>query len=341
MSEENFFRIGSLGVPWGDTEKASWKAEVGIAKRSYKEDVLNKLDTLKENFDVEQYGALSENPDKYPLFCIRTRNFPEAGAERNDKKPCILVTGGVHGYEKSGVQGALLFAQEKMLSYADRFHILVCPCVSPWGYECIQRWSPSTVDPNRSFYDTPEKCLCEEGAALKKLVDRFGLNLSDESLNISKGCLMHTDLHETTDTDASEFRPAKAARDGETKKPNTHIPDGFYLVGDTPSVSCSEGRNVVAWYNAIMDAVREVTHLAPPDSEGNILGEPVRKDAEATITLPTRELHLCASVTRAPFAVTTEVYPDSTSRNVTEDQCNRAQMAVVVGGLDFLANKFL
>ena len=32
--------------------------------------------------------------------------------------------------------------------------------------------------------------------------------------------LMHVDLHETTDTDESEFRPAKAARDGETCEPD-------------------------------------------------------------------------------------------------------------------------
>ena len=43
---------------------------------------------------------------------------------------------------------------------------------------------------------------------------------------------MHVDLHETTDTDETEFRPAKAARDGEYIAPDT-IPDGFYCVGDT------------------------------------------------------------------------------------------------------------
>ena len=30
---------------------------------------------------------------------------------------------------------------------------------------------------------------------------------------------MHLDLHETTDTDETEFRPAKAARDGEANEP--------------------------------------------------------------------------------------------------------------------------
>ncbi len=44
--------------------------------------------------------------------------------------------------------------------------------------------------------------------------------------------LMHIDLHETTDTDETEFRPALAARDGKPFEPG-EIPDGFYLVDDS------------------------------------------------------------------------------------------------------------
>lgn len=45
---------------------------------------------------------------------------------------------------------------------------------------------------------------------------------------------LHIDLHETTDTDETEFRPALAARDGEPFEPGA-IPDGFYLVDDSDS----------------------------------------------------------------------------------------------------------
>jgi len=64
--------------------------------RSYKEEVLDKITLLKENFDVEQYGALSCDKERYPLMSIKTRNWDQ-------NKPNILVTGGVHGYETSGV----------------------------------------------------------------------------------------------------------------------------------------------------------------------------------------------------------------------------------------------
>jgi hypothetical protein len=46
-------------------------------------------------------------------------------------------------------------------------------------------------------------------------------------------------------------------------------------------------------------------------------------------------------VTGAQFTTTTEVYPDSTVEGVTDQQCNDAQVAVVVAGLDYLiANGF-
>ena len=47
--------------------------------------------------------------------------------------------------------------------------------------------------------------------------------------------MIHVDLHETTDSDETEFRPAKAARDGEYIAPDV-IPDGFYTVGNAVSL---------------------------------------------------------------------------------------------------------
>ena len=74
------------------------------------------------------------------------------------------------------------------------------------------------------------------------------------SLGVSQWA-MHMDLHETTDSDLSEFRPAKASRDGvrcpqfynrapliifsQVPLPDETIPDGFYIIGtpcDTNSV---------------------------------------------------------------------------------------------------------
>ena len=82
------FPIGKVGEPWGAEERAEWLSTRKV-QRSYDEEVLAKLLQLKDRFDVTQYGALPFNPERYPLFSVRTRNW-------SPEKPYILVTGGVH-----------------------------------------------------------------------------------------------------------------------------------------------------------------------------------------------------------------------------------------------------
>ena len=89
---------------WGPAEKENWYKAQTI-KRSYLEEEVPKIQRLSSSFEVLQYGALSLNPSKYPLFLMKNRNF-------DPKKSTVLVTGGVHGYETSGVQGALLFGNQ-------------------------------------------------------------------------------------------------------------------------------------------------------------------------------------------------------------------------------------
>ena len=91
-----FYPIGRHGQPWNEEEFKAWSTAQGVVQRSYKEEVLDKITLLQENFDVKQYGALSVDKDRYPLMSIQTRNWDE-------NKPNILITGGVHGYETSGV----------------------------------------------------------------------------------------------------------------------------------------------------------------------------------------------------------------------------------------------
>lgn len=300
-----FFPIGTPGEPWGDAEKQTWFESQSI-QRSYREEVLSKLQTLDRSFDVRPYGSLSLDPERYPLMGVRI------SASRPDA-PWALITGGVHGYETSGVQGALEFLQTHASAYHDRVHLLVLPCVSPWAYEVINRWNPNAIDPNRSFLaDKP----CEESAAVMDAVEELGVDF-----------LMHVDLHETTDSDESEFRPAVAARDGHALISGS-IPDGFYTVGDTENPQPE-------FQAALIAAVERVTHIAPADAGGQIIGSEVTQ--HGVINYPFAELGLCAGVTGARFTTTTEVYPDSP--NATPEICIAAQVATVCAGLDFvLAN---
>lgn len=301
MTTQAFYPIGTPGQPWGETEKAEWRLRQR-RQRSYADDVLKEVERLRSRFDAMQYGELDYAPDRYPLFALKSRDW-------NDALPTMLVTGGVHGYETSGVHGALRFADKHAGDYAARANIAIVPCVSPWGYERIHRWDPFALDPNRNFIvGSP----APESAALMRFVAPF-----------RERALMHIDLHETTDTDESEFRPALAARDGKPFEPGT-IPDGFYLCGDSE-------RPEPGFQQAIIAAVARVTHIAPADPDGTIIGSPVV--APGVINYEVEKLGLCAGITAARFRTTTEVYPDSA--RATPDQCNAAQVAAACAAIDY------
>lgn len=323
----HYYPIGTLGQPWNDEEKMKWR-NTRMIQRSYHDEVLNEIFKLK-GFNVQQYGALSQDPQRYPLYSVSTR-----GDWKTNSKPCVLITGGVHGYETSGVQGALLFIQEHAHKWEEQYNILVVPCVSPWGYETIQRWNCQAVDPNRSFNPNGEivvdrpfnpEAATEESAALIQHLQDIGI---DENR-----WLCHLDLHETTDTDETEFTPAKAARDGLEECPPDSIPDGFYLVSDSTLTS---DKTVTDWYSSMIEAVKQVTHIAPTDPDGTIVGETVVQEGVIAIPSP-KLLGLCASVTGAKYATTTEVYPDSPT--ATPEICNKAQVACIEGALKHLLEK--
>lgn len=295
------YPIGAPGVPWGDAERAAWLSRQ-VRHRSYRNDVVSAIERLSERFDVEEYGQLNYPPDQYRLFAIRSRNW-------RDELPVVLVTGGVHGYETSGVHGGLQFLERHAADYAGQINLIVAPCVSPWAYERIHRWNANAIDPNRSFR---ENSPAEESSALMRLVDPLRGNF-----------LLHVDLHETTDTDESEFGPALAARDGKAFEPGI-IPDGFYLVDDSENLQ-------PAFQLAIIDAVSKVTHIAPADANGQIIGSDVV--APGVIQYAIRQLGLCAGITGARYTTTTEVYPDSP--RATPEQCNAAQVAAVCAGIEF------
>ncbi|MDE2316184.1 MAG: peptidase, partial [Xanthomonadaceae bacterium] len=78
-------------------------------------------------------------------------------------------------------------------------------------------------------------------------------------------------------------------------------------------------------------AVARVTHIAPADPDGTIIGSPVV--AEGVIEYDCRKLGLCAGITNARYRTTTEVYPDSP--RATPVQCNDAQAAAVCAAIDY------
>ena len=301
MTEQSQYPIGILGQQWQAAEKAQWLA-IQTVKRSYKIEILDKLECLKEKYDFHQYGALSLDENRYPLFALQSKHW-------QSNRKTVLVTGGVHGYETSGVQGAIRFLESEAHSYSEHFNVIVVPCVSPWGYETINRWNPEAIDPNRSFYvNSP----AQESSALMQFVS-----------DLEQDIFLHIDLHETTDSDNSEFRPALAARDAEFHD-NWNIPDGFYLVGDTLKPQAN-------FQTAIINAVEKITHIAPADENGKLIG--VALEQAGVINYAGKELGLCMGLTEATFITTTEVYPDSPL--VDDENCILAQVKAITCALDF------
>lgn len=295
MSAARFYPVGTPGQPWGPAEVQAWRARQ-LRQRSYTDDVLAAIEPLRAAFDVSEYAALTYDGERFPVLAVRSHGW-------RDDLPTLLVTGGVHGYETSGVHGALHYLRDHGLETAGRANLLVVPCVSPWAYERVQRWNYDALDPNRNFR---EGSACGESTALVALL-----------APLRGRVLMHIDLHETTDTDESEFRPALAARDGKPDEPG-EIQDGFYLVDDIDAPQ-------PAFQRAVIDAVAAVTHIAEPDAKGQINDSPLQ--SPGVIEFPVSRWGLCAAITGARFATTTEVYPDSP--RATPEQCNQAQVVAV------------
>lgn len=300
---EKKYPIGTPNKPWEIKEKNQWLKKQKV-QRSYKKEVLLKIKKIPQEFDILQYTELKyENFDKYLLNAIINKNW-------DISKKTILVTGGVHGYETSGVHGAIDFALHHAKKYLEYFNIIIIPCVCPWGYETINRWTPTTDDPNRSFYG---KERTDEANALMRFLTPYVHTI-----------FAHFDLHETTNSDLSEFRPAKQAKDG-TIMFVGEIPDGFYIIGD-------EKNPQKEFYNAIISSVKKITHIAPPDKKKRIIGLP--QYDEGTILLDVKEYGVCASLSNAKYTITTEVYPNSKKTNPNE--CIKAQVAAIQGGIEWM-----
>jgi hypothetical protein len=306
------YPIGTPGIPWGAAERRLWLSRQRV-QRSYHDDVVAPLLALftpespaglQRVAECFTYGVLDYQPlgfGTYPLYAVKSKNWDPA-------KPFFLVTGGVHGYESSGVLASIRFIGEQLTRYAPCANFLILVCVSPWGYETVNRWNPHAVDPNRTFLPRPTSAESQSVIAL---------------LATLPTPLLHIDLHETTDTDASEYRPAKAARDAQPLDLSA-IPDGFYLAAD-------QNRLEPAFQARIIEAVSRVTPIAPADAQGLLLGKPLAQ--HGVIQSPKREMGICSGWTDARYVTTTEVYPDSLG--MTAECCIQAQLTAIDSGFDF------
>ncbi|KEZ96843.1 peptidase, partial [Xanthomonas vasicola pv. vasculorum NCPPB 895] len=87
MSTNATYPIGTPGQPWGEPERAAWRARQ-LQQRSYADDVVQQITALAARYQRVQYGTIAHAQGDYALLALRS-------AEWDDRLPCVLVTGGV------------------------------------------------------------------------------------------------------------------------------------------------------------------------------------------------------------------------------------------------------
>jgi len=261
---------------------------------------VSRLEALPaDKFDVQQFGALSYDPERYPLYRVKSKPW-------NDANPTVLITGGVHGYELTGVTGALRFLEEEMAKYSDKVNFVVYPTISPFAYEIDHRWNPHGVDPNREAYAGGKS---EEMQLFMKDVSKLQMHFRAA-----------VDLHETNQRDIG-ITAERRARDGQTfQKGDDLIPIGYYLV--LPSFDKEE----VELGHEVIEAVRKVTPIAV---EPEILGYP--SDKGIIVLHDLDKLMQNFAKKYSDVAMTTEIYPDNVPRKEAED----AQIATIKTAVKF------
>lgn len=278
--------------PWGLEEKEAWFAKQTI-QRSYEHDVLDRLRALPvDQFHLDQYGALSYDSVKYPLYRVLTKPW-------NDNNPAILITGGVHGYEPSGITSALRFLEEKATQYANKINFVVYPCVSPLGYEIDHRWNRKAEDPNRHFTSDG---IAEESVNVMQSVESLRMHFRAA-----------IDLHETNQRDIA-ITAERRARDGEALEPSDgYIPEGFYLYIAAEEADAKLGPEII-------EAVKKITQIC---TDKDISGDPCNHGIITVDSIPSA----CQSFAKrhADIAMTTEIYPDKAQIQKAEE----AQLATI------------
>jgi hypothetical protein len=87
---DRFYPIGTPGQPWTDVEKAAWYDSRRI-QRSYRDEVLAKLDSLGGDLRAQQYGALSIDRQRYPLVYVTSTGARPGAPWASSRAACTAT----------------------------------------------------------------------------------------------------------------------------------------------------------------------------------------------------------------------------------------------------------
>lgn len=216
--------------PWPPEKFEVWYQERPvIPARDYLKTLVPRIKALGERsgFSFEKYGEVTYTTNDntankttqitHDLFRVLIGDFSQ-------EKPCYIVLGGTHGYEKGGPLAALKFAEEQAEQYIDRFNIVIYPCLSPGPYEKELRFTEGRIDINRDAF--LEGAQSEEMKALAESVKELHARVYKGDIN--KKFTAAIDLHETPFLDI-EIDKENAEAGGETFELDI-FPRGLFLI---------------------------------------------------------------------------------------------------------------
>lgn len=307
-------------VGWNKKQVEDWHNAViaGGKVRSYHDDVVARLEALpSRTHTVRQYGTVSSGgAQTYPVFKVTVGECKD--------NPDVLLMGGVHGYEPSGIQASLRFLEEEAVDRSKDFNIIDYVCVSPWAYEYNQRWNWQAEDPNRLF--TRNRPDVKAGIHRTLDIDECR-NVMDDVEKADKRYLLAIDKHETSDMDIA-LRLDRIARYGMPHDPDYKIiPQGYYLTLSEPNEM--ERWHTMSFGSAIIDEVAKVSPIVTEEfvmkkkNHGGIIFPPAADGLSRTFL-----------AAHSRYVAITEVYPDHPRMN--PEKAVQAQLASIRGGLDFV-----
>lgn len=310
--------VQKLERGWNGSQVRDWHTSVTAAgkKRDYGE-IVSRITRLPANtHTIENYAT---TPDANPQFRITVGNV-------DNGNPNILLIGGVHGYEPSGIEAAVTFAEKNATALSKKFNFVIYPCLSPWAFEHDQRWNADGEDPNRLFTRNPTTPKPHVFRTTDIQECRHFMD-SMERHNITFACAV--DLHETSDRDI-ELRILRSERFDEDLAPDyREIPQGYYL---TLSKRDTEEKNALqmSFGRAIIEEVRKVSPVAP---EATILNGKVN-DGGIVLSPPSNGLLRTYLDNHDALVAVTEVYPDH--EDMTPKKSVAAQIASIQGALNYV-----
>jgi hypothetical protein len=113
---------------------------------SFEADFGDRIEALRDRFDVEILGSVGSATQRYPFYRIIAEN------NSSGPKTDICLVAGIHaGNEPAPVLAVLKFLETDAGKYLDKFRFVIYPCVNPGGYEASIRQNLNGKDLNRQF----------------------------------------------------------------------------------------------------------------------------------------------------------------------------------------------